>query len=164
MKSTDPEISGAEPADSEPLRIGRALHRYLSIAPLELPLDHTLLSAVCLKESIAVEVVAPLVSNCLASEVCQGAASAHRFWREVPITLDTGEGIMKGVIDLMWQDSQGLSIADYKSGAGSPSSYAPQLAHYAEAVERITGERVVKRWIVTARDGSSFLMPDGELR
>ncbi|MDE3198845.1 MAG: PD-(D/E)XK nuclease family protein, partial [Acidobacteriota bacterium] len=68
-------------------------------------------------------------------------AAAHRE-REWDFIADIDGTLIRGTIDLWFEDAEGLHIVDYKTDAAiKPGAYAPQLALYAAALERAFGKR-----------------------
>ncbi len=63
--------------------------------------------------------------------------------------------LVQGVVDLWFETQDGIVIVDFKTDAVSSDAgmkekaehYRPQLAVYAKALERITGKRVVSRYL-----------------
>ena len=95
------------------------------------------------------EEVAGLVRAALDSEVVRTAVASQGFWREAPVAIPVGGGVLEGFIDLLYQDEDGLVVVDYKTDAVSSEEveataqrYRLQAGSYALAVERATGERV----------------------
>ena len=76
----------------------------------------------------------------------------------VPVEDEKGAGILRGIIDLVYQVPGGWKIVDYKTGVAAGESeveelaghYANQVNAYAEQWKRITGEEVIKKglWLV----------------
>ena len=68
-------------------------------------------------------------------------AGATELFTEHPFVLKRGDMILDGTIDLLAQFPDGFKIFDYKFTGDSPESagqiYAPQLAAYKEAVEKL---------------------------
>jgi ATP-dependent helicase/nuclease subunit A len=105
-------------------------------------------------------VLRKLIESILASEFWQRALKAKRRFVEVPFSLkasglelgrkDKLPVILTGVIDLVFQESGGWVIADYKSDeVGGPEHlqslldyYAPQVKLYSRFWSEITGEAV----------------------
>jgi ATP-dependent helicase/nuclease subunit A len=67
--------------------------------------------------------------------------------------------VLRGVIDLVYRASDGWRIVDYKTdaflapGETLRDRHAPQLARYAAAWERATGDAVTAKGLVSARTG-----------
>jgi ATP-dependent helicase/nuclease subunit A len=111
------------------------------------------------------------------SEVWKRAHAAQASYVEVPfavaLPLDEYRGmtaagsddaaqlqIVEGIVDLAFQDEQGWSIVDYKSdtpGLAIPTEllarYRAQVALYAAAWSRLTGETVRQRAILFTATG-----------
>lgn len=71
---------------------------------------------------------------------------ARRRLHEVPFTLTTGQGVLHGTLDLLFEDEEGWWLVDWKSEwveAGAirqkAASFRPQLAIYHHAARRILG-------------------------
>ncbi len=70
-------------------------------------------------------------------------ALTHRFWREVPVAATISDVLIDGYIDLLFEDSDGLVIVDYKTDAFADAGdldhlverYRAQVAAYAVALE-----------------------------
>lgn len=99
------------------------------------------------------------VAAVMASELWKRAQSSPRFLVEVPVEITgAGEGkgdppkILRGVIDLLFRVDGGWAVVDYKTDIVGPGNldeladrYGPQVRGYADAWERITGEKVVEK-------------------
>ena len=76
----------------------------------------------------------------------------------VPVEDEKGVGILRGIIDLVYQVPGGWKIVDYKTGVAAGESeveelagqYVNQVNAYAEQWEDITGEEVIEKglWLV----------------
>ena len=76
------------------------------------------------------------------------AVASGRVWREVPVAAPTGDGILYGFIDLLFEEDDGLVIVDYKTDAVSASETPEAVLRYrlqggAYALQEIT-EKPVK--------------------
>ena len=76
-------------------------------------------------------------------------ATASRFWREAPVAVPVGDGVLEGFIDLMFEEEQGLVLVDYKTDAVDEEGlddammrYRMQGGAYALAVQDATGRPV----------------------
>lgn len=101
------------------------------------------------------------------SEIWKRALNAEKKFAEIPFTLSRGlepdfdrKVVIRGIIDLVFKESAGWTIVDYKSDRVQESRldylielYEPQLKGYAEAWTQITGESV-------AEMGLYFTHPD----
>ena len=93
--------------------------------------------------------VADLVRVAVESDVVHRAVASGRVWREVPVATPTGDGILHGFIDLLFEEDDGLVIVDYKTdavpAAKTPEAvlrYRLQGGAYAHALQEITGKHV----------------------
>jgi len=75
------------------------------------------------------------------------AVASGRLWREVPIGAPSGDVILEGFIDLLFETPEGYEIVDYKTDdirAGEMESrmdhYRVQGEAYAELIRTITGK------------------------
>jgi len=140
--------------DDRPLRIGRALHQYMALTPPSDLIDEPLLKIVCEEEDVAGDEVRGLVGNVLHSVQWRAAIAAEKTLREVPVLAKTPEGVVRGVVDLVWFEEGVVKIADYKSGEIGRPEQIVQLMLYAEAIEKSIGKPVSRGWLISARDGS----------
>jgi len=138
---------------AEALAAGRALHEYLARAPIGVTPDYSMLKIICEREDASYETVVKMTENTVRSHVWRKAQESGRSWREVPISYIDGNVIVRGRIDLVWEDGDGIQLADFKSGVVQPDSHRRQLERYARGIELATGRKVSAGWIVTARDG-----------
>jgi ATP-dependent helicase/nuclease subunit A len=88
------------------------------------------------------------------------AAAAMRSAREWDFIMDIDGTLVRGTIDLWFEEAGEIHVVDYKTDAVSSAqateraaSYAPQIALYALALERAFGKRPVRAWL-------HFLRPD----
>ena len=72
--------------------------------------------------------------------------AAPRFWREVPVAIPVGEGVLEGFVDLLFEEEGGLVLVDYKTDAvdfehleGAKQRYRLQGGAYALALRKATG-------------------------
>ncbi len=93
--------------------------------------------------------VAGLVCVAVESDIVHRAVASGRVWREVPVAAPTGDGILHGFIDLLFEEDDGLVIVDYKTDAVSAEEtpeavlrYRLQGGAYAHALQKITGKHV----------------------
>ncbi len=120
--------------------IGRAVHRYMSLCLMEATVDNSLIDHFANEESISVDDISLLIMNCLKSNVWSYASKARRIWREVPISLKSSDGLVRGSVDLIWEDDDGeLYIADWKTGAHDPQKHQTQIKQYASVINSSTG-------------------------
>jgi ATP-dependent helicase/nuclease subunit A len=96
----------------------------------------------------------------LTSELGRRAASAPSAAREWDFIVDINGTLVRGTIDLWFKKNDEIAIVDYKTdtvkvsdAATRATSYTPQLALYALAIERAFGKRPSHAWL-------HFLRPD----
>ena len=105
--------------------------------------------------------IAALARSALRSRVVHEALAVEH-WREVFVATPVGDTLLEGYVDLLFRDDDGLVVVDYKTDqprddadlADRAVRYRLQLAAYALAVERVTGEAV-------SPGGPGVLLPDG---
>ena len=107
--------------------------------------------------------IADLARSALASpSVVDAAASEH--WREVYVGVPIGGSVLEGYVDLLYRSPDGLVVIDHKTDrvtddddlAAKLAAYRVQLAAYAVAVERATGEPVADaRLVFCGRSGGA---------
>ena len=133
--------------------IGRAVHGVLQRADLawgsgidELAADEALREG-CAERA---REVGALARSALATPVVATAAAARRSWRELPVTVPVGDGVLEGVVDLCFVDGDRLVVVDYKTDLLSSAEEAPAAARryrlqagaYALALGTALGRRV----------------------
>ena len=101
-----------------------------------------------------------LVAAFHASELGRRAARATRIEREFDFLMEIEDVVMRGQIDLWFEDAGELVLVDYKTDevktretATRAQFYAPQLRLYALALERIAGRTPAHAYVY-------FLRPD----
>ena len=132
--------------------VGRAVHAVLQSIDLATGADIEARSRVqAAAEGVPdrAKEVADLVRIAVESDVVHRAVASGRVWREVPVATPTGDGVLHGFIDLLFEEDDGLVIVDYKtdvvSAAETPEAvlrYRLQGGAYAHALQEITGKRV----------------------
>ena len=148
-------VAKEEPRTDEPWRkgrggtsLGRAVHSVLQTVDLVTGsgIDHTA-RAQAAAEGIPGRwaEVARLARVAVESQIVQ-RATASRFWREAPVAIPVGDGVLEGFGDLMFEEDGGLVLVDYKTDAVDSvnidealSRYQLQGGAYALAVENATG-------------------------
>ena len=84
------------------------------------------------------------------------ALSASTYWRELPVSVPVGEGVLDAVLDLAYDDGGRFVVVDYKTDAltsadeavDATADYRLQAGAYALAIESALGRAV---------DGFTFL-------
>jgi ATP-dependent exoDNAse (exonuclease V) beta subunit len=133
--------------------VGRAVHSVLQAVDLAtMEGIDTLAKAQSAAEGIAqrAEEVARLAKRACESEPVRRAIASGRIWREVPIGAPTGDVVLEGFIDLLFETPEGYEIVDYKTDDVRPSEIESRMDHYrgqgqayAELVLAITGKTPV---------------------
>jgi ATP-dependent helicase/nuclease subunit A len=79
----------------------------------------------------------------LKSDLGMRAASASRSEREWNFIVDVEGTLVRGTVDLWFEDKGEITVVDYKTdrSPGRAGSYTPQLALYGLAIERAFGKR-----------------------
>jgi ATP-dependent helicase/nuclease subunit A len=144
--------------------VGRAVHGVLQTIDLGSGdgLDAAV-AAQCEAEAIVdrTDDVRQLVNFALVSSHVQNAA-ASQYWRELYVCVPIGDRLLEGYIDLLYRNTNGLVVVDYKTSSTSDAQelanrvggYTTQGASYALAVSEAVGEPVISVAFV-------FLTPDG---
>jgi len=109
------------------------------------------------------EIAVETVNSVMKAEIWRRAMASQRRLAEVPfeILLEREASVpvlVRGSIDLVFEESDGWVIVDYKTDSvpgGKPDAlvdkYAPQVRLYAESWERITGEKVKEMGLYFSR-------------
>jgi CRISPR/Cas system-associated exonuclease Cas4 (RecB family) len=85
----------------------------------------------------------------LTSDIGTRAASASRIEREWDFIVDVEGTLVRGTVDLWFEEKGEIIMVDYKTDRShdSAGSYTPQLALYGLAIERAFGKRPVGAWL-----------------
>ena len=121
------------------------------------------------RQLVAVQNIRQFYTSPLGVRLCK----AGQVWRELPfsqmlqankrffpaVTDDEAKIFIQGVIDLLFEEDDGLVLVDYKTDRNTDplvvrKKYKLQLELYAEAVTALTGKRVKERWLYLLQDGS----------
>jgi ATP-dependent helicase/nuclease subunit A len=109
------------------------------------------------------EIAVETVNSVMKAEIWRRAMASQRRLAEVPfeILLEREASVpvlVRGSIDLVFEESDGWVIVDYKTDSvpgGKPDAlvdkYAPQVRLYADSWERITGEKVKEMGLYFSR-------------
>lgn len=90
----------------------------------------------------------------------QRAASSPRIEREWAFIAEIDGSILRGSIDLWFEENGEIHLVDYKTDeVAHPEDYAPQLALYAIALERALGVRPKSAWLHFLRPNSIVEIP-----
>lgn len=110
-----------------------------------------------------------LVQNTLEHPLIVRARQAKLLLQELPFIYEFADLLVEGIIDLLFQEEEGLVIVDYKTDAGAPEElerrwkgYRCQGAIYGLAMADITGLPVKEISFLFVREGQvkSLLYPD----
>jgi len=133
--------------------VGRAVHSVLQAVDLTTQEGlENLARAQAAAEGISQRAaeVARLARRACESEPVRRAIASGRLWREVPIGAPSGDVVLEGFIDLLFETPEGYEIVDYKTDAvregemeGRMDHYRVQGEAYAELVRAITGKTPV---------------------
>ena len=63
------------------------------------------------------EEVARLARVAVESATVRRAVASSKYWREVPVAVPVGQGVLEGFIDLAFEENGGLVLVDYKTDA-----------------------------------------------
>ena len=114
----------------------------------------------------AAESACSLTEAALASPLMTRARDAEACWHELPFSLKTDDGLVEGVIDLVFREGDNLVVVDYKTDriavthvAEAAEAYAPQLSSYADALERLTGMSASERIVFFLRPKVEVSLP-----
>jgi ATP-dependent exoDNAse (exonuclease V) beta subunit len=89
-----------------------------------------------------------LASVFLDSDLGRRAGKSTRVAREWDFIADIDDTLVRGTIDLWFEEDGEIHLVDYKTDAvARPGDYAPQLALYALAMERAFGKRPARAWL-----------------
>ena len=111
--------------------------------------------------------VARLSRVAVDSPTVRRAVAASRHWREVPVAIPVGEGVLEGFIDLLFEEDGGLVVVDYKTDAvdsenldGYLTRYRLQGGAYALAAHRATGMPVREVVFLFLHAGETRILTD----
>jgi hypothetical protein len=150
--------TGAQPFHPVPRYVvGNIVHRALadwSILALAASDLHTVLTGIAHSLGVADPRSADdaaaragrLLANLKAGPLYRQIDGASRRLHEIPFTLSTTQGVLNGVIDLLFEDAAGWHLLDWKTewarldeAEAKASEFLPQLAIYHHAAQRILG-------------------------
>ncbi|MDQ1471206.1 MAG: ATP-dependent helicase/nuclease subunit [Bryobacterales bacterium] len=141
-----PDDDGDEVSAAE---LGSLVHDLLAAKPGEYPDEAHALANVFLQ-----------------SELGRRAASATRSEREWDFIADIGGTVVRGSVDLWFEENGEIVLVDYKTDATPihPDDYAPQLAIYALALERALGVRPARAYLHFLRPNRIIEVPLDQAR
>ncbi len=148
---------------------GALVHRVLEWLPLqdaEAPaqaaaMARALAPSFNLDEAAALR-AAEAVVGALDLPVMQRARRAARLWRELPLWFPDGSDLVEGVVDLVFEEDDGLVVVDYKTDAIAAAQavlqaahHAPQLQLYGRGLAQATGKPVRERLVLFTAIGQA---------
>ncbi len=96
----------------------------------------------------------------LDSDLGRRAAAATRSAREWDFIVDIHGTLVRGSIDLWFEENGEIVVVDYKTDLKQrPEAYAPQLALYGMAMERAFGKRPSEAWLHYLRSDTAVAVP-----
>jgi len=110
--------------------------------------------------------VVSMVTVALDSDTIANAQAAEGLWTELylaaPVDYESVR-VVDGLADLVYRDSSGLHIIDYKTDASigdhNLPHYREQLTAYAELMRRATGEPQIRASVLHLTEESCSLIP-----
>jgi hypothetical protein len=101
-----------------------------------------------------------MASRFTASPLGLRAAKARRIFREFDFMLELEGRLLRGQIDLWFEDAQGLVLVDYKTDISLSeerlADYSTQLRFYALALQQLTGSLPVECVLFDLRKGETI--------
>lgn len=93
------------------------------------------------------------------SELARRASRAPSRHREMDFLVDIGGTLLRGQIDLWFDDGHGPVLVDYKTdrhlGEARMRGYELQMRLYAAALRKLTGRTVREAWLFPLREGEA---------
>jgi len=166
------EIKNESLSDEEPWKrgrsgtaIGRAVHAILQT--IEFDSDSNVNSMALTQSEFEnipqhAETVAMLVRNALSSPILERARKSKNIWREVSVMAPIERIVAEGIIDLVFEEDDGLVIVDYKTDnlysdkeiTLATDKYQLQILLYAYAINKATGKVVKEAGLLFLRANS----------
>jgi ATP-dependent exoDNAse (exonuclease V) beta subunit len=127
---------------------GSLVHRLLEMGDWERPEDLELIAEVEAQAMGAApsmtEKAVKMVARAVGSDLIGRILKSDRYSREVPFTFDNEGTIVEGVMDVVFEEGNRISVVDFKTDKVSRSDlklkaevYKPQVETYARAIEHI---------------------------
>ena len=105
------------------------------------------------------------VLRVLAMPLVERARRARRVWREIPLFFPEEGKLVEGVVDLVFEEDDGLVVADYKTEALAPGEeaaradrHATQLRAYHRGLRDALGMVVKERFVIFTSVGRAVLV------
>jgi ATP-dependent helicase/nuclease subunit A len=102
------------------------------------------------------------VQQALGLDVLLRARRARRVWREMRLWFPDGGDLVEGIVDLVFEEADGLVVVDYKTDGIAPEQalvqaahHAPQLQLYGRGLAQALGRPVRERLVVFTAIGRS---------
>jgi ATP-dependent helicase/nuclease subunit A len=103
-----------------------------------------------------------LVRNALSSPILERARKSKNIWREVSVMAPIERIVAEGIIDLVFEEDDGLVIVDYKTDnlysdkeiTLATDKYQLQILLYAYAINKATGKVVKEAGLLFLRANS----------
>jgi len=127
----DPEDLPEDEVDENPAELGSAVHEILAGKP-----------------GTYSDEARRLADVFLSSDLGKRAASSSRAAREWDFIIDVEGTLVRGTVDLWFENDGQITIVDYKTDQSiHAEAYTPQLALYGIAIERAFGKRPAHAWL-----------------
>ena len=131
-------------ADVPAAELGSLVHSLLAGKPGEYPAEAQTLAGIFLESPLG-----------------RRARAASQAGREWDFIADIEGTVVRGSIDLWFEENGEIILVDYKTDAPPvhPDDYAPQLSIYALALERALGRRPASAWLYFLRPNLAVKVP-----
>jgi CRISPR/Cas system-associated exonuclease Cas4 (RecB family) len=130
-------------ADLSAAELGSAVHELLAGKPGDYP-----------------DEVGRLADTFRKSSLGARAAASSRVEREWDFIIDIDGTLIRGTVDLWFEDRGEITLVDYKTDAHvNGAAYTPQLALYAFAIERVSGKRPAHAYLHFLRSNTLIDLP-----
>ncbi len=151
----------------------------LSVAGIKAQLDEMVDREILMPEHrslVRASIVSGFFSSAIGKRVLKASSGGGRVWRELPfsrmvpaklvypeLSEDAGGIFSQGIIDLLFEENDGLVLVDYKTdGDTEPKAaaerYKIQIELYSRAVEAIMGKKIKERYLYMLHDGTVISM------
>jgi len=163
---------GTRRARGDGSAIGSSVHRSLDILVREPDAAPDRVRQVCQQMAAdeealdSLETITSMVHAALGSQTIAAARGAEGLWTELYLAAGVdhqGIRVIDGLADLVFRDTEGIHIIDYKTDAVIDQTnlpdYREQLLAYAELMHRATGGEPISTALLHLSEGSSRLIP-----
>ncbi|MFW6107618.1 MAG: UvrD-helicase domain-containing protein [bacterium] len=166
------DFGRAAPGERPARAIGRAVHSVLEQVDLKtgegvarLAQEASAENGICDR----CDLVEELAGRALEMSAVRRAADAGRAWREVPFAVWVDGTVLEGLIDLAFEETDGLHVVDYKTDdvgedelGAHADRYRLQLGAYALAVREVFGRPPASASLLFLRPGREIAVPVDE--